>query len=114
MTFPNFFPHNLRKIAAVALLCLFGAVATKAQQEDPVEVVDTNLVVLNVGVADRKGEAMTDLSRSDFVVYEDGVKQSIVNFEPVSAPFSLVLLLDMSGSTLNFRQTLNAERGALR
>jgi VWFA-related protein len=34
------------------------------------------------------------------------VKQSIQHFEPAEAPFSLVLLLDMSGSTLNFRQQL--------
>jgi VWFA-related protein len=34
------------------------------------------------------------------------VKQSIQHFEPVDAPFSLVLMLDMSGSTLNFRQQL--------
>ena len=116
MTFSNIFPYNLRKIVtlAVAMLCLFAPATTQAQQgqDDPVERVDTNLVVLNVGVANRKGEAVTDLSGSDFVVYEDGVKQSIVNFEPVSAPFSLVLLLDMSGSTLNFRRTL--QQSALR
>jgi VWFA-related protein len=75
-------------------------------QDEPVEPIYTNLVILNVGVADRKGGAVTDLSRNDFNVYEDGVKQSIVNFEPASSPFSLVLLLDMSGSTLNFRPTL--------
>ena len=40
------------------------------------------------------------------------MKQSIVHFEPASAPFSLVLLLDMSGSTLNFRPTL--KQSALR
>ena len=116
MTFSNIFPYNLRKIVtlAVALLCISAPVGGRAQQgqDDPVERVDTNLVVLNVGVANRKGEALTDLSGSDFAVYEDGVKQSIVGFEPVSAPFSLVLLLDMSGSTLNFRRTL--QQSALR
>jgi VWFA-related protein len=34
------------------------------------------------------------------------VKQSIAQFEPTNAPFSLVLLLDMSGSTISFRQQL--------
>ena len=74
--------------------------------------VDTNLVVLNVGVADRKGSAVTDLTRNDFAVFEDGVRQQIVSFEPAAAPFSLVLLLDMSGSTINFRPTL--KQSALR
>jgi VWFA-related protein len=34
------------------------------------------------------------------------VKQTIQSFEPTEAPFSLVLLLDMSGSTVSFRQQL--------
>lgn len=106
MTFFNTFRHNSTKIACalVALLCL-SAVA-RAQDEPDVVTTSTNLVILNVGVADQKGRAITNLAQSDFNVYEDGVKQSVVSFEPSTAPFSLVLLLDMSGSTRNFRPTL--------
>jgi Ca-activated chloride channel family protein len=64
------------------------------------------LVQLNVGVVDRQGRAVTSLSRQHFAVYEDNVRQSIQSFEPTYAPFSLVLLLDMSGSTVNFRSQL--------
>ncbi len=67
---------------------------------------DVSLVQLNVGVVDPRGRAITSLSRNDFTVYEDGIKQPIINFEPTDAPFSLVLLLDMSGSTVTFRQQL--------
>ncbi|MGH9902236.1 MAG: VWA domain-containing protein [Pyrinomonadaceae bacterium] len=81
------------------------------QDEDTI-TVEANLVRLNVGVADRRGRAVTDLSRSDFVVFEDGVRQNITSFEPTHAPFSLVLLLDLSGSTLSFRTTL--KQSALR
>jgi Ca-activated chloride channel homolog len=81
-------------------------------QDELIERVDTSLVLLNVGVADRRGRPIIDLARNDFSVYEDGVKQSIVSFEPVTSPFSLVLLLDMSGSTLNFRPIL--KQSALR
>lgn len=108
--------HRLRRSvrAAVFLLaCLCAAPAALAQEPDePVERVNTNLVLLNVGVADRRGRPVLDLSRGDFAVFEDGVKQSITSFEPTSAPFSLVLLLDMSGSTLNFRPIL--KQSALR
>jgi VWFA-related protein len=105
MSLSRTFPDRLRltAFAFAALLCLAGA--PRAQDDEPIRV-ESNLVVLNVGVADRKGEAVTDLTRGDFAVYEDGVKQSIVSFEPAASPFSLVLLLDMSGSTLNFRPTL--------
>jgi VWFA-related protein len=89
-------------------LLLIAGAAADARAQEPVEVVrtDVSLVQLNVGVVDLRGRAITSLSRNDFTVYEDGVKQPILNFEPTDAPFSLVLLLDMSGSTVNFRQQL--------
>src|SRR5712691_735453 len=77
-----------------------------AQVQDEVVRTDISLVQLNVGVVDREGRSVTHLSQNDFAVYEDGVKQSILHFEPTAAPFSLVLLLDTSGSTVNFRQQL--------
>jgi Ca-activated chloride channel family protein len=76
----------------------------RAQEPDDVVTTETSLVQLNVGVVDPRGRAVTSLSRNDFSVYEDGVKQQILHFEPTDAPFSLVLLLDTSGSTVNFRQ----------
>ena len=74
------------------------------QEPDEVVRTETSLVQLNVGVVDPRGRAITSLSQNNFTVYEDGVKQSILHFEPTYAPFSLVLLLDTSGSTVNFRQ----------
>ncbi len=92
--------------AAFLILVPNGA---QAQQEDEKIVTDTTLVQLNVGVVDKQGNAVTTLSSRDFVIYEDGVRRPILHFEPTEAPFSLVLLLDMSGSTINFRQQI---RGA--
>jgi VWFA-related protein len=63
-------------------------------------------VRLNVGVVDAKGRPITSLGKEDFIVYEDGVKQNILSFEPTVAPFSVVMILDMSGSTLGFRETI--------
>jgi VWFA-related protein len=96
-----------------SLLCAFaivlvvgGSHTAKAQDPDDVVRTDVSLVQLNVGVVDSRGRAVTSLSRNDFAVYEDGVKQSIAQFEPTNAPFSVVLLLDMSGSTITFREQL--------
>ena len=91
---------------AIALLCFGTAVIGRAQNDDETIRTTVSLVQLNVGVVDRQGRAVTSLARGDFAVYEDGVKQSISSFEPAFAPFSLVLLLDMSGSTVSFRQQL--------
>src|ERR1051325_21441 len=110
------FQHHIRKITCTALLLILlcASLAQRVQAQDDPDVVrvETNLVQLNVGVVDQRGRAVTNLSRNDFVVYEDDVRQPIVTFEPATAPFSLVLLLDMSGSTLNFRSTL--KQAALR
>ncbi|HEV2827770.1 MAG TPA: VWA domain-containing protein [Pyrinomonadaceae bacterium] len=91
--------------ALILVVSLCGAFRSAgAQEPDDVVRTETSLVQLNVGVVDPRGRAVTSLSRNDFTVYEDGVKQQILHFEPTDAPFSLVLLLDTSGSTINFRQ----------
>lgn len=96
----------LYKILSIALLAAFAGFSANAQDPDDVIRTETTLVQLNIGVVDKQGRAVTSLTRNDFVVYEDGVKQSIQLFAPVDTPFSVVLLLDMSGSTINFRQQL--------
>jgi VWFA-related protein len=88
------------------LLILASAILSLAQDPEDVVRTDVSLVQLNVGVVDGQGHAITSLSQSEFAVYEDGIKQTILHFEPTDAPFSLVLLLDTSGSTVNFRQQL--------
>src|SRR5688572_4708656 len=77
-----------------------------AQEVDDVVRTETSLVQLNIGVVDKQGRPITSLTKNDFAVYEDGVKQSIQHFASVDAPFSLVLMLDMSGSTLKDRKQL--------
>ena len=90
----------------LAIFVLVGLVPAEAQDVDDIIRTETSLIQLNIGVVDKQGRAITSLTRDDFTIYEDGVKQSIQHFEPVDAPFSLVLMLDMSGSTINFRQQL--------
>ena len=111
MTFIQSLSSTLNKILLVgaSLLILFSLSALASAQtvdDDETIKIKSDLVLLNIGVADPKGRPVLDLSQNDFVVYEDGVRQTIQSFEPTEAPFSLVLLLDMSGSTLNFRTTL--------
>lgn len=76
-----------------------------AQDDDPIRV-ESSIVRLNVGVVDTRGRSITTLTKDSFELYEDGVKQQITRFEPSEAPFSVVIMLDMSGSTLSFRQVI--------
>ncbi|HMG76577.1 MAG TPA: VWA domain-containing protein [Pyrinomonadaceae bacterium] len=110
---PFSLPASVSKLARRATLLLsFAALLiviradVRGQQPDDVITTDTALVQLNVGVVDKQGNAITSLSRKDFTIFEDGVRRPIMSFEPTEAPFSLVLLLDMSGSTVNFRQQI--------
>jgi VWFA-related protein len=88
------------------LFAVFAVCLNIFAQDDETIKVDTTIVRLNVGVSDRQGRSITTLGKENFTVFEDGIKQNILSFQPTVTPFSLVLLLDMSGSTLSFRQNI--------
>ncbi len=96
---------SLRQLAARLTVILILSICAAAQDDDPIRV-DSSIVRLNVGVVDRRGRPIMNLTRSDFKVVEDGVEQPITRFEATESPFSVVLILDMSGSTLGFRQVI--------
>ncbi len=65
--------------------------------------VDVDSVFLNVSVRDRNtNRSIAGLQKSDFRIYEDGVEQEVAQFLPSEAPFNLLLLLDVSGSTASY------------
>jgi len=61
--------------------------------------VNTTLVTLPVSVMDRGGRYVPNLRKEDFRLWEDGVEQQVAFFSSVDKPFSVVLMLDTSGST---------------
>ena len=61
-------------------------------------VLKAALVNLNVSVTNRSGVAFTNLKKEDFEVAENGQQQRVDFFQTTSAPFNLVLVLDLSGS----------------
>ena len=93
----------MRSFCFILLLFAFSIVVTA--QDDPIKI-DSSIVRLNVGVVDQRGNPITNLNRSNFRIFEDGTKQEIARFEPSTAPFSVVMILDMSGSTLPMRQVM--------
>ncbi len=73
-----------------------------AQTGEPTETirVDSNLVDLKVSVVRlNPNDSVPALQQKDFLVLEDGKPQDIVFFAGEEAPFDLVLLLDLSGSS---------------
>ena len=61
--------------------------------------LEARLVNLNVKVTDAGGRTLPALTKEDFIVLEDDLRQDVSYFEPVTAPLHIVLLLDLSGST---------------
>lgn len=49
-------------------------------------------------VTDKNGRAVSGLTAKDFTVTEDGAERAVREVQPTTAPFNLVLLLDVSGS----------------
>jgi len=77
--------------------------------EDEVVRVESDLVTLNASVVDRaSGRGLVGLAAGDFRVYEDNVEQRVEHFESAEAPFDLLLLLDLSGSTARVTDTIRA------
>ena len=71
------------------------------EEVDPGDVikVETTLVTLPVSVMDRDGKYIPNLRKEDFRLWEDGTEQTVAFFAAVDKPFSVVLMLDTSGST---------------
>lgn len=98
----------LRHFVAGSLVMISLSPASLAQKdlyqipanrdEEPIKL-GTTLVQVPVTVSSPGGLYVTDLSKGDFSIFEDGVRQRIEFFGSVEEPFSVALLLDSSGST---------------
>lgn len=71
---------------------------TDSEDSKPLFSTETDLVSLDVTVTDRKGRPVGDLTKQDFIVYEDGKQQNIAFFSHDQRPASWGLVLDRSGS----------------
>jgi len=67
--------------------------------EGSVVRVSTSLITVPAVVMDRNGRYIGNLRKEDFKIYEDGVEQNLAYFASVEKPFTVALMLDVSGST---------------
>jgi len=71
----------------------------KADNEDEIVKIETNLVTMPVSVLDREGRFISGLAQKDFKIYENGVEQKVDYFQSVEQPFTVILMIDVSPST---------------
>jgi VWFA-related protein len=94
---------------SVGLLFIVLTLAARvpAQDNAPYKLeINTALVSVDVGVFDRSEKPVTDLTKEDFRVYEDGVLQQIRSFTAPSSPYHILLLIDHSGSMNHYWASL--------
>jgi len=98
------------------------AIITRKLQFSTIEEV--NRVILWISATDKQDNFVTDLKREDFEVYEDDVKQRVIDFYVEDRPITMAILIDTSGSMHDkiaevhkaagsFVDTLRAEDSAL-
>lgn len=68
---------------------------------------DVEEVILNASVLNERGQLVQTLTKDDFQVFEDGVKQTIIGFSHSDVPVSIALVIDNSGSMAKKRPAVN-------
>ena len=93
---PKYFGDYARTLPPLKLEPTFSGKSDRL--ENPKGDTKTALV----RVTDLQNRSIAGLTANDFEVTENGTVRDIVSIEPSTAPFNLVLLLDVSGSVENY------------
>ena len=75
------------------------------------QVLKTRTDLVNVGVLARQrktGRIVTNLTKDDFTILEDGVRQSVSYFSHERPPLSIILLVDRAGCINAFNDRIRA------
>lgn len=101
------------------LIFLFSTSSLLAQQQKRQENADdepvklqTTLVQVPVVVKDRTERYITDLKKSEFKIFENGIEQEVTFFGTTEEPFNVALLIDSSGSTVEKLNQIKAAASA--
>ena len=83
--------------------CFWASIAAAALAQEASFRTEVQLVNVSLSVRDAQGRMVAKLTKDDFEVWEDGVRQSISFFSPSGGlPLALGLLVDGSGSQADF------------
>ena len=80
--------------------CLIGIIGVTvfAQDEKPLRV-ETNLVSINVAVTDEKGNFVENLTKDQFDIFDNKIKQQIEYFKAKDTPVSFGIVYDLHPTT---------------
>ena len=89
-------PRTIVRLLAAAIV---SGTLVLAQAPEYTLKVDVPFISVDVTVRDSNARPVDGLAADAFAVYENGVRQELTHFFPVSTPYNVLLLFDRSGST---------------
>ncbi len=109
---------TLTAVLTTAAIAVYGQQTKPPDAQVPTEgpahfTAGTRLIVCHTTVVDKNGHLVTDLPKSAFTVYENGVQQPINVFKREDVPVSMGLIIDNSGSMRDKRAKVEAAALAL-
>jgi len=93
--------HSIERFIQISLAILLTTpcVHILAQDRDEAIRVDTNIVLINVLVRDKNGEAVRGLKPEQFQVFDDETNRPIESFSSDEAAVSFGIIYDMHPTT---------------
>lgn len=108
----NFKRKAWQYFAALGVLSLLSLQTNGQDAADEILRIDTNLVNLFFTALDRDNRLITNLTREDLQIFEDGKAQKIFSFESeTNRALNVAILVDISGSQ---KTTLELEKTTIR
>lgn len=92
-------PKRVETPAAASAASAAPTLTSTADDEKPIASIETAFVKVDVVVADAVEMNAADLAKGDFRVFDNEREVAVETFSKTEAPFDIVLLLDLSGST---------------
>src|SRR5476651_576619 len=89
--------RTFSRVAAVVTASA-GVVLAAPQAQPPTFVAGTRTVAVYATVTNARGRLMTELTRDDFTIDDNGKKQTLTLFANEIQPITMIMLLDRSGS----------------
>ena len=92
---------------ALLTLALLTSASLAAMRQEPTQFrSSTEIVSVYTTVQDRTGRLVPDLKKEDFVVLDNGKEQPLTHFSNEATPFTVVVMLDQSGSMRPHRDAI--------
>jgi Ca-activated chloride channel family protein len=107
---------NFRKLPLFAIAILLSQAADgqtpQANAQRPLFRVGVETVFVKISVTDPLNRYVTGLEKEHFKVFEDKVEQTVTHFTQQSAPISVGIIFDVSGS-MKENANINSARSAI-